>query len=85
MHHKIFFSDKKFPTIEYWLPHLGWYFYSSRKVYEHFEKTCFLTSTKNFSLWMSLLKLKNLKIKYASDHPFNSNTSLEIFSNWKKV
>ena len=33
---------------------------------------------------MSLLKLKNLKIKYASDHPFNSNTSLEIFSNWKK-
>jgi len=82
-----FFSlIKKFPTIEYWLPHLGCGIFIHQEKYMSIlkKKPSFLTSTKNFTLWMSLLKLKNLKIKYASDHPFNSNTSLEIFSNWKK-
>ena len=87
--HNFFNLIKKFPNIEYWLPHLGCGIFLHQDKYMDIlkKKPSFLTSTKNFSLWMNLFKIKdfkNIKIKYASDHPFNSNSSLDIYSKWKK-
>lgn len=80
---------QKFPNIEYWLPHLGCGIFLHKDRYFDILKKepSFLTSTNDFRLWMNLFKIKefkDIKIKYASDHPFNSNSSLDIFLNWKK-
>lgn len=87
--HNFFNIIKKFPDIEYWLPHLGCGIFLHQDKYLDIlkKKPSFLTSTKDSILWMNLFKMKdfkNTKIKYATDHPFNSNSSLKIFLNWKK-
>ena len=84
-----FYIIKKFPNIKYWLPHLGCgvFLHWDKIIKVCKQKPCLLTSTKNFKQWFKILKLKDYKkipVKFATDHPFNGNTSHEIYKDWFK-
>tara|TARA_B100001063_G_C16733016_1_gene540381 strand:+ start:819 stop:1598 length:780 start_codon:yes stop_codon:yes gene_type:complete len=79
---------KKFPNIKYWLPHLGCgAFLHWDKILNICEKSpSLMTSTVNYNLWADVLKLpyyRKISLKYASDHPFNSKSSIKIYNYWK--
>ena len=84
-----FYIIKKFNKIKYWLPHLGCgVFLHWDKVMNYCKyKPILLSSTKNLDIWANIFKLKNFKeipIKFATDHPFNDDSSEFIYKSWIK-
>ncbi len=87
--HNFFKIIQNFPNIRYWLPHLGCgIFLHWNKVMEFCKyEPILLSSTNDLSRWKKILNktlLKNLPIKYATDHPFNGLNSLKIYKTWLK-
>ena len=91
MKHKSYFFDliKKYPNIKYWLPHYGC------GVFLHWDKIIkicrykpiLLTSAHQSTNWLKIFKEKSFKtipLKFASDHPFNGQNSIEIYNKFKK-
>lgn len=82
-----FLIINKYPKIKYWLPHLGC---GAFLHWDKIKEACryepiLLSSTKNLNQWLDILslpKFKNIPVKFASDHPFNNNSSIYIYQNW---
>ncbi len=80
---------KKFPNIQFWLPHFGC------GIFLHWDKIenitnkppVLLSSTNEIEKWLFILKkdyFKKIPIKFASDHPFNELKSIHIYKTWIK-
>ena len=78
---------KRFPNIKYWLPHFGCGIFLHWDIIREIckYKPILLSSTNNIINWSHIFKIRNFKnipLRFASDHPFNGNSSNKIYSRW---
>lgn len=81
---------RKNSSLKFWLPHFGCGAFLHWKLIKQIakKKPVLLSSTSEIEYWLNIFSEKNFRdipIKFASDHPFNSYQSEKIYNNWMKL